>query len=113
MPDMNIRPIKNKADYQAALEEIGRLFHAEPDTPEGDQLEILMVLVQAYEDEHYSIPLPNPIIAIEYHMESRGLSRKDLEPFIGSRARVSEILNRKRRLSLHMIRALSAFQWKF
>jgi HTH-type transcriptional regulator/antitoxin HigA len=105
---MNIRPIKNKADYQSALKEIERLFNAEPDTPAGDQLEILMVLVQAYEDEHYSIPLPDPIAAIKYHMESRGLSRKDLEPFIGSRARVSEILNRKRRLSLHMIRKLSA-----
>ena len=105
---MNIRPIKNETDYNAALEEIERLLDAKPNTPEGDQLEILLVLVEAYEDEHYSIPLPNPIAAIEYHMESRGLSRKDLEPYIGSRARVSEILNRKRRLSLNMIRKLSA-----
>jgi len=105
---MNIRPIKNETDYNAALEEIERLLDAKPNTPEGDQLEILLVLVEAYEDEHYSIPLPNPIAAIKYHMESRGLSRKDLEPYIGSRARVSEILNRKRRLSLNMIRKLSA-----
>ena len=105
---MDIRPIKNEADYNAALEEIERLLDAEPNTPEGDQLEILMVLVEAYEDEHHSIPLPNPIAAIKYHMESRGLSRKDLEPYIGSRARVSEILNRRRRLSLNMIRKLSA-----
>jgi HTH-type transcriptional regulator/antitoxin HigA len=105
---MDIRPIKNEADYEAALEEIERLLDADPNTPEGNKLEILMVLVEAYEDEHYSIPLPNPIAAIKYHMESRGLSRKDLEPYVGSRARVSEILNRKRRLSLNMIRRLSS-----
>lgn len=105
---MNIQPIKSEADYEAALEEIERLLDAEPNTPEGDKLEVLMVLVEAYEDEHHSIPLPNPIAAIKYHMESRGLSRKDLEPYIGSRARVSEILNRKRPLSINMIRKLSA-----
>lgn len=102
-----IRPIHTEADYEEALEEIEALFEAEPNTPEGDRLEVLVTLVEKYEDQHYSIPDPSPIEAILYHMESRGLSRKDLEPYIGSRARVSEILNRKRPLTLNMIRALS------
>ena len=105
---MDIRPIKTEADYQAALEEIERLFDAAPDTPEGDNLEILTTLVEAYEDKHYAIPLPDPIEAIRYHMESRGLSRRDLEPYVGSRGRVSEILNRRRPLSIEMIRRLHA-----
>ena len=103
---METKPIKTEADYQAALEEIERLFDATPDTPEGDCLEVLTTLVEAYEDRHYSIPLPDPIEAIVYHMESRGLSRRDLESCVGSRARVSEILNRKRPLSIGMIRRL-------
>jgi HTH-type transcriptional regulator/antitoxin HigA len=103
---VDIRPIKTEADYRAALEEIERLFDAAPGTPEGDRLEILTTLVEAYEEKNYSIPLPDPIEALFYHMESRGLSRRDLEPYIGSRARVSEILNRKRPLSLEMIRSL-------
>jgi len=104
---MEIRPIKTKADYEAALKEIEQLFQAEQGTPEGDRLEVLTTLVEAYEDQHYNLPLPDPIDAILYHMESRGLLRRDLEPYIGSRARVSEILNRKRSLSLDMIRRLS------
>ena len=104
---MEIRPIKTEADYEAALAEIEELFEAEPGTPEGDRLEVLTTLVEAYEDAHYSIPSPDPIEAIRYHMESRGLARRDLEPYIGSRARVSEILNRKRPLSLTMIRRLN------
>ena len=104
---MEIRPIKTTADYEAALEEIEQLFQAEPGTPEGDRLEVLTTLVEAYEDQHYNLPLPDPVDAILYHMESRGLSRRDLEPYIGSRARVSEVLNRKRLLSLDMIRRLS------
>lgn len=103
---MEIKPIKNETDYQAALEEIEVLFDAAPDTPEGDRLEVLTTLVEAYEERHYSIPIPDPIEAIAYHMESRGLTRRDLEPFIGSRARVSEILNRKRPLTMEMIRNL-------
>ncbi len=103
---MEIKPIKNDADYQAALEEIERLFDAAPDTPEGDRLEVLTTLVEAYEEKHYRIPLPDPIEAIFYHMESRGLTRRDLEPHIGSRARVSEVLNRKRPLTMDMIRNL-------
>lgn len=103
---MNIKPVKTAEDYQVALKEIERLFDAVPDTPEGDRLEVLVTLVEAYERGHYSIPLPDPIEAIEYHMESRGLSRRDLEPYIGSRARISEILNRRRPLTLRMIRNL-------
>ena len=103
---MEIKPIKNEADYQAVLEEIEQLFDATPDTPEGDRLEVLTTLVEAYEEKHYNIPMPDPIEAILYHMESRGLSRRDLEPYIGSRARVSEVLNRKRSLSMEMIRNL-------
>lgn len=105
---MEIRPIKTEADYQAALEEIERLFDAAPDTPEGDRLEVLTTLVEAYEEKHYAIPLPDPVEAIEYYMESRGLTRRDLESYIGSRGRVSEILNRKRSLSIEMIRRLHA-----
>ena len=103
---MEIKPIKNETDYQAALAEIERLFDVAPDTPEGDRLEVLATLVEAYEERHYSIPLPDPIEAILYHLESRGLSRKDLEPYIGSRARVSEVLKRKRPLTMTMIRNL-------
>jgi len=103
---MEIKPIKNDADYQAVLEEIERLFDAAPDTPEGDRLEVMVTLVEAYEEKHYSIPMPDPIEAILYHMESRGLSRRDLELYIGSRARVSEVLNRKRPLTMEMIRNL-------
>mgnify|MGYP001590288432 CR=1 FL=1 len=103
---MNIKPIKTEADYQSALKETETLFGAELGTPKGDQLDILITLVETYEDEHYPIPLPDPIEAIHYYMESRGLSRVDLEPFIGSRARVSEILNRKRPLTLSMIQRL-------
>ena len=105
---MDIRPIKTEADYQAALAEIERLFDAAPNTPAGDRLDVLVTLVEAYEEEHYSIPAPDPIDAITYHMESRGLSRRDLEPYLGSRARVAEVLNRKRSLSLDMIRRLHA-----
>ncbi len=103
---MNIKPIKTNSDYETALKEIERLFGAEPGTPDDDRLEVLSTLVEAYEDKHYSIPLPDPIEAILYYMESRGLSRADLEPFIGSRARVSEILNRRRPLTLSMIQRL-------
>lgn len=104
---MNIKPIKTSADYEAALKEIERLFEAEPGTPQGDRLEVLTTLVEAYEDKHFAIPAPDPIEAIQYFMESRELSRRDLEPYLGSRARVSEILNRKRPLSLEMIRELN------
>ncbi len=103
---MSIRPIRSEADYRSALAEIERLFDSRPGTREGDRLEVLTTLVEAYEKQHYSIPAPDPIEAIKYHMDSRGLSRGDLEPYIGSRARIAEILNRKRPLSLDMIRRL-------
>ena len=103
---MDIHPIKTEADYQAALAEIERLFDAAPNTPAGDRLDVLTTLAEAYEEQHYSIPAPDPVEAITYHMESRGLSRRDLEPYLGSRARVAEVLNRKRPLSLDMIRRL-------
>ena len=103
---MDIKPIKTEADYQSALKEIEKLFGVEPGSSEGDRLDVLMTLVEVYEDEHYPIPLPDPIEAINYFMESRGLTRADLESYIGSRARVSEILNRKRPLTLSMIQRL-------
>jgi HTH-type transcriptional regulator/antitoxin HigA len=105
---MEIKPIKTEADYQAALKEIEQLFDAQPSTPKGDRLEVLTTLVEAYEDSHYAVPAPDPVEAIIYHMESRGLSRKDIEPYIGTRARVAEILNRKRPLSLSMIQRLNS-----
>ena len=103
---MDIRPIKTEADYRAALTEIERLFDAKPNTPDGDRLDVLTTLVEAYEAKHYAIPAPDPVEAIQYYMESRGLTRRDLEPYIGSRARVSEVLTRKRPLSLEMVRRL-------
>ncbi len=104
--DMDIRASKTEADYQAALAEIRALFDASPNTPQGDKLEVLAILVEAHEGKQYSIPAPDPIAAVRYFMESRGLTRKDLEPFIGNRARVSEVLNRKRPLTLRMIQRL-------
>ncbi len=105
---MEIKPVKTESDYKAAMEEVERLFNAAPDTHEGDRLEVLTTLIEAYEEKHFPIPLPDPIEAILYYIESRGLSRRDLEQFIGSRARVSEVLNRKRPLSMGMIRRLHA-----
>lgn len=102
----NIKPIKTEKDYENALTEIEKLFDATPNTPQGDKLDILTTLVEAYENEHYSIDFPDPIDAINYWIESRGLERKDLQPYIGSRARISEILGRKRNLTLEMIRKI-------
>ncbi|PIE63647.1 MAG: transcriptional regulator [Desulfobacterales bacterium] len=103
---MKIKPIKNEQDYLETLEQIEKLIMAEPNSPEGDTLDILVTLVEAYEGKHYPILPPDPVEAIIHQMESQNLSRKDLEPFIGSRARVSEILNKKRALTLNMIRKL-------
>ena len=105
---MDIKPIKTKADYEAALHEVDRLFDSAPNTPEGDRLEVLTTLIEAYEEKHYSVPAADPIETILYYMESRGISRSDLEPYVGSRARVSEVLNRKRPLTIYMIRKLCA-----
>lgn len=103
---MKIRPIKTDADYNAGMEEIETLWGAGIDTPKGDKLDVLITLVDAYERDHYPIDPPDPIDAIKFRMEQNNLSRKDLEPFIGSRGRVSEVLNRKRELSITMIREL-------
>jgi HTH-type transcriptional regulator/antitoxin HigA len=105
---MDIKPIQDECDYERALAEVERLWDAEPNTPDGDRLEVLTILVEHYENRHYVVPLPDPIEAIEYHMQSRGLVRRDLEPYLGTRARVSEILNRRRPLTLRMIRKLQA-----
>jgi HTH-type transcriptional regulator / antitoxin HigA len=103
---LEIRPIRTEADYRNALKEIEQLFDAAPNTPEFDRLDILSTLVEAYEQIVYPIDLPDPIEAIQYYMETRGWSRRELEVCIGSRARVSEILSRKRSLTLEMIRKL-------
>lgn len=102
-----IKPIKTQKDYKAALEQIESLFDAKPDTPRGDLLDVLTTLVEAYEEKHYKIDFPEPIDAINYWMESRGLTRKDLQEYLGSRGRVTEILNKKRGLSLQMIQRLN------
>lgn len=101
-----LRPIRTEADYEQALAEITHLFEAQPDTPEGDRLEVLTTLVEAYEQKHHAILPPDPIEALLYHLESRGLTRRDLEPYLGSRARVGEVLNRRRGLTIEMIRRL-------
>ncbi|GAA6620981.1 type II toxin-antitoxin system HigA family antitoxin [Scytonema sp. NUACC26] len=101
-----LRPIKNEIDYRSALDEIERLFDAEPDTPEFNRLDILTTLVEAYEQQHYPIEALDPIEAILYYLESRGLSSHDLEPMIGSEKQVTEILNRQQALTLEMIRHL-------
>ena len=105
---MEIRPIKTKRDYQAALREVERLWNAPEGSAGADRLDVLVLLIQAYESKHFPIADPDPIDFLNHVMESRGLTRKDLEPYIGSRARVAEVLNRVRPLSLDMIRKLSA-----
>jgi HTH-type transcriptional regulator/antitoxin HigA len=104
---MEIKPIRNEADYEAALREIEALFDAAPDTPEADRLDVLVALVEAYEARHHAIPAPDPIEAIEHEMERQGMTPRDLEPYLGSRSRVWEVLHRRRPLTLKMIRALS------
>jgi len=102
-----LKPIRTKAEYDAAMKEIWRLWDTvERGTPEGDRFELLSMLVEAYEKERYPIKLPDPITAIEHCIESRGLTRRDLVPYLGSPSRVSEILNRRRPLTLQMIRNL-------
>jgi HTH-type transcriptional regulator / antitoxin HigA len=104
---MDIKPIRSEADYQAALKEIDKLIESQPGTPEGDRMDVLATLVEAYEAKHFPIPEPDdPVEVLGYYMESRGLNRSDLIPYLGSKERVSEVLNRKRGLSLEMIRRL-------
>lgn len=103
---MDIRPIKTDADYERALTRIEALMDAERDSDSGDELDVLTTLVEAYGARHFPIEPADPVEAIVFRMEQQGLSRKDLEPYLGSRQRVSEILNRRRALSLEMIRRL-------
>ena len=103
---MEIKPIRTEADYKAAVKEIEQLWGASYGSPEGDKLDVLVTLVEAYEEKHYPIPPPDPIEAILHYMENQGLSEHDLEPYLGSHLYVSEVLNRQRSLSLDMIRKL-------
>jgi HTH-type transcriptional regulator/antitoxin HigA len=103
---MNIRPIRTKADYRAALKEVEALMAAERNTPEGERLDVLVTLVEAYETKHYPLDLPDPVEAIRFRMEQRGLTPKDLVPMIGQINRVYEVLGRRRPLTLAMIQRL-------
>lgn len=103
---MTIKPIKTETDYIEVLQVVENLMGAKINTPEGDNLDVLVTLIEAYEEKHHPVQPPEPVEAIIHQMESQGLSRKDLIPFFGSRARVSEILNKKRSLSINMIRKL-------
>ncbi len=101
-----LKPIRTEADHGAALGEVERLWGAKNGTPDGDRLDILATLIDAYEAEHHPMDPPDPIEAIKFRMEQQGLTRKDLEPIIGTRTRVAEVLNRRRGLSIDMIRRL-------
>ena len=103
---MKLKPIKNKTELQQALNRIDKLWGAKGNTEKGDELDILMLLVEKYEEEHYPMPPSDPVEAIKFLMEQKALTRKDLEPYLGTRARVSEILNKKRKLTLPMIKKL-------
>ena len=104
---MNLRAIRTDDDYQRALADVSGLMAARPGTPKGDRLDIMATLIEAYEAAHFPIASPDPIEAVLFMMEQKQLSRRDLEPAIGSRARVAEVLNRRRALTLPMIRALT------
>ena len=103
-----IKLIKTEKDYEEALKLADKLFDAEPDTPEGDILELIVTLIEIYEKEHYPIDNPSPLAAIKFRMEQLNLTQKDLIPIIGSKSKVSEVLSGKRTLSLNMIRKLSS-----
>lgn len=103
---MNIKVIKTEDDYQQALERLEEIFDAPVDTPEGDEAEILSILIEKYEDEHYPIGPPDPIEAIKFRMEQMGMKKSDLAKIIGYKSRVSDIFSRRRKLTLQMIRKL-------
>ncbi|WP_275627257.1 transcriptional regulator [Pseudomonas sp. 273] len=103
---MNIKPIRNDEDLRSAFQRLESIFQAEEGTAEADEMEVLVTLIEAYENKHYPIGPADPVEAIKFSMEQRGLTPRDLEPFIGSSGRVSEVLNRKRGLSLAMIKRL-------
>jgi HTH-type transcriptional regulator/antitoxin HigA len=102
----SVRPIHGEKDYEAALKEVERLWGAKTGTPDGDRLDVLATLIESYEDKRYPMDPPDPIEAIKFRMEQQGLTRRDLEPLIGTRTRVAEVLNRRRGLSIEMIRRL-------
>jgi HTH-type transcriptional regulator/antitoxin HigA len=103
---MTIKPIRTEKDYRKALERLEHIFDSKPSTKEGDELEILGFLIEKFENEHYPIDAPDPIEAIKFRMEQMGYKQKDLAKIIGNKSRASEILNRKRKLTLEMVRAL-------
>jgi HTH-type transcriptional regulator / antitoxin HigA len=105
---IEVRPIRSEEDYDAAVARIEKLMSAEPDSAEEDELDILVTLVDAYEEKHFPMDAPDPVSAIQFRMEQQGLTRKDLEPMIGSRARVSEVMTGKRPLTLAMVRRVKA-----
>jgi HTH-type transcriptional regulator/antitoxin HigA len=105
---MKLKPIKSDRELNRALKRIDDLWGAKPGTPKGDELDVLMLLVEKYENEHFAIPASDPVEAIKFLMEQKNLTRKDLEPYIGASGRVSEILSRKRTLTLAMIKKLHA-----
>ncbi|MGH6984495.1 MAG: helix-turn-helix domain-containing protein [Stellaceae bacterium] len=109
MAHMEIRPIRNEAGYDAALKEIERYFEREPErsTPEADRFDLLALVIEDYEDRHWPIETPDPVEAIKFRMEQKGFERADLAKLIGSRSRASEILNRRRRLTIDLIWKLS------
>jgi HTH-type transcriptional regulator/antitoxin HigA len=102
----DLKPIRSEADHAAAMAEVARLWGAKTGTPDGDRLDVLATLIDAFEAKHHAIDPPDPIEAIRFRMEQQGLTRKDLEPIIGARNRVAEVLNGKRKLSIKMIRKL-------
>lgn len=104
---MELKPIRSRKDYQAALAEVERLWDAPARSPEADRLDVVAMLIERYEQEHFPIAEPDPIEFLDHVMESRGLTRKDMEPYIGPRGRVADILNRTRPLTLEMIRRLA------
>ena len=103
---LDVKPIRNETDYEAALQQVEELWGAPLGTPEGDQLDVLATLIDAWEARHYPMEPPDPIDAIKFRMEQQGLDRKDLAAILGSRTRVAEVLNRRRGLSINMIRRL-------
>ncbi len=105
---MKLKPIKSDRGLNRVLKRMDELWGAKPGTPKGDELDILMLLAEKYEDEHFAIPTSDPVEAIKFLMEQNSLSRKDLEPYIGASGRVSEVLSRKRNLTLAMIKKLHA-----
>ncbi len=103
---MRIKPIKTERDYHKALKEIEELWNAKPNSPKGDRLEVLVTLVEAYEQKHFKVEPPDPVEAIKFRMEQLGLKSSDLAKILGGRSRVSEVLNKKRKLTVGMMRSL-------